>query len=93
MGLHPENQANGRWRRSARASFRLSVLTLRLVSGFAVKLSVLQKTKGGSMRSYSMDSETSAPKDTGRIGNIAKANGRNESQPQSPPPCSGGAQP
>jgi hypothetical protein len=25
-----------RWRRSARASFRLSVLTLRLVSGFAV---------------------------------------------------------
>jgi hypothetical protein len=36
MGLHPENQANGRWRRSARASFRLSVLTLRLVSGFAV---------------------------------------------------------
>ena len=36
MGLHPENQANGRWRRSARASFRLSVLTLSLVSGFAV---------------------------------------------------------
>src|SRR5580704_15918614 len=61
--------------------------------GFTIKLSVLQKTKGGSMRSYSMDSETSAPKDTGRIGNVAKANGRNESQPQSPPPCSGGVQP
>jgi hypothetical protein len=45
------------------------------------------------MRSCSMDSETSAPKDTGRIGNIAKANGRHDGQRQFPPWSSGGVQP
>jgi hypothetical protein len=45
------------------------------------------------MRSSSMDSETPAPKHTGRIGNIAKANGRNDGQRQFPPLCSGGVQP
>ena len=59
MGLHPENQANGRWRRSARASFRLSVLTLRLVSGFAVnhpsdwaKASKRRRSAGGREKSF-----------------------------------------
>jgi len=54
---------------------------------------VLQKTRDGLMRSCSMDSETSAPRDTGRIGSIAKANGRNNGQRHFPPLCSGGVQP
>ena len=45
------------------------------------------------MRSSSMDSETRAPKDTGRIGNIAKANGGNDDQRHFPPLSSGGVQP
>jgi len=42
------------------------------------------------MRSYSMDSETSAPKDIGGIGSIAKANGRNDDERQFPVLRSGG---
>jgi hypothetical protein len=45
------------------------------------------------MRSCSMDSETPAPRDTGRIGNIATASGSNDGQRQFPPLFSGGVQP